>query len=196
MPTPLRALIADDSEDDALLLLRQLSQSGWEVSHLRVDSAAAMIAALDQGGWDVVISDFSMPQFGGFDALALVRQRSADLPFILVSGNVGEEMAVQAMKNGASDYLFKGNLKRLGPAVERELCDAQQRREGRRTQDELHRRDAQLAEAQKLAQLGTWHIDFATQTAVLSEESGRIVGLPSTTHSIPLVDFWKCFHQK
>ena len=132
MSTPLRLLIVEDSEDDALLLLRELRKGGFEPRWQRIDTADELVTALDREQWDLVIADFSMPQFSGTDALALLRARDADLPFIFVSGTIGEEVAVAAMKTGAHDYVMKGNLRRLVPAIERELRDADMRREHRR----------------------------------------------------------------
>jgi len=123
----LRVLLAEDSEDDALLLVRELKRGGYEPIYERVASAAAMAAALDRQGWDLVIGDHSMPQFGGLAALALVRERGLDVPFICVSGTISEEMAVAAMKAGANDWVTKSQLKRLLPAIERELREAKGR---------------------------------------------------------------------
>ena len=126
---PLRVLIVEDMDDDMQLLLLELNRCGWDVTYERVQEAKPMLTALDAQNWDIIISDYSMPQFSGLAALELVRGMGIDVPFILVSGTVGEEIAVQAMKAGANDYLFKGNLKRLGPAVERELREAKGRLE-------------------------------------------------------------------
>jgi two-component system cell cycle sensor histidine kinase/response regulator CckA len=123
----LRVLIAEDSEDDALLLVRELRRGGYALTYERVDSAAAMTAALDRQTWDLVIGDHSMPHFGGLAALALVRERTLDIPFICVSGTITEEMAVNAMRAGANDWVTKGQLKRLLPAIERELREAKGR---------------------------------------------------------------------
>ena len=142
---PLRVLIAEDSEDDARLLIRELQRGGFEPAHERVDSPAAMQAALDRQAWDLVIGDYSMPTFSGPAALALLRARDLDTPFIFVSGTIGEDVAVEAMKAGAQDFLTKGNLRRLIPAIERELRDADVRRERRRAQSALLER-ARLAE--------------------------------------------------
>ena len=127
MGAALRVLIAEDSEDDALLLVRELKRGGYEPIHERVASATAMAAALDRQGWDLVIGDHSMPHFGGLAALALVRERGLDVPFICVSGTISEEMAVAAMKAGANDWVTKGQLQRLLPAIERELREAKGR---------------------------------------------------------------------
>src|SRR5437870_7915617 len=145
MRVPLRVLIAEDSEDDARLLLRELQQAGYQPTHERVDTPAAMTTALDRHAWDLVIGDYSMPEFSGPAALALLRAHDPDTPFIFVSGSMGEDVAVEAMKAGAQDFLTKGNLRRLIPAIERELREAEVRRERRRGQTALLER-ARLAE--------------------------------------------------
>ena len=127
MGIPLRVLIVEDSEDDVRLLARELKRGGYEVIHEQVDTAPAMQAALDRQVWDVVIGDFSMPKFSGVEALALVRERGLDVPYICVSGTITEEVAVAAMKAGANDWVTKGQLKRLLPAIERELREAKGR---------------------------------------------------------------------
>jgi diguanylate cyclase (GGDEF)-like protein len=132
MSTPLRLLIVEDSEDDALLLLRELRQGGFDPRWQRIDTADALVSALEREQWDLVIADFSIPGFSGTEALELLRARDGDLPFIFVSGTIGEEVAVAAMKAGAHDYVMKGNMRRLVPAIERELRDADMRREHRR----------------------------------------------------------------
>ncbi len=145
MRVPLRVLIAEDSEDDARLLLRELQRAGYEPTFERVDTPAAMTSALERHAWDLVIGDYSMPAFSGPAALALLRARDPDTPFIFVSGTIGEDVAVEAMKAGAQDFLTKGNLRRLIPAVQRELRDTEVRRERRRAQTALLER-ARLAE--------------------------------------------------
>src|SRR2546421_933254 len=142
---PIWVLIAEDSEDDARLLLRELQRAGFDPAYERVDSPTAMQAALDRQAWDLVIGDYSMPAFSGPAALALLRACDLDTPFIFVSGTIGEDVAVEAMKAGAQDFLTKGNLRRLIPAIERELRDADVRRERRRAQTALLER-ARLAE--------------------------------------------------
>jgi len=139
MSKSLRVLVVEDSEDDALLMLRELQGGGYDLTSERVDTAEAMTAALDEQEWDIVIADYSMPMFSGFTALALLKNRELDIPFILVSGAVGEDIAVEAMKAGAHDYIMKDNLTRLVPAVERELRDAEVRRERRQAEEELKR---------------------------------------------------------
>jgi len=137
MSTPLHVLIVEDSEDDALLLLRALRRGGYEPTFKQVETAAAMKTALDQKTWDVVVSDYSMPHFSALAALALLQESGLDLPFIIVSGAIGEETAVEAMRAGAFDYVNKSNLARLIPVIERELRDAEARRERRRAEEAL-----------------------------------------------------------
>jgi len=127
MRIPLRVLMVEDSEDDALLLATELKRAGYELTHERVDTALAMKVALDRHAWDLVIGDYSMPHFNGTAALALLRERGFDIPYICVSGTITEELAVAAMKAGANDYVTKGQLKRLVPAIERELREAKWR---------------------------------------------------------------------
>ena len=136
MDAPLRVLLVEDSEDDTLLLVRSLRRGGYDPIWERVDTAAAMEAALDGRGWDLVISDHGMPAFDSAAALALLRRKGfVDLPFIIVSGQIGEDAAVAAMRAGAHDYLMKDNLARLNSAIERELREADVRRERRRAEE-------------------------------------------------------------
>ncbi len=120
----LRLLLVEDSADDAELLLWTLQQGGYDLVHTRVSDAPTMTAALDAKPWDLVISDYALPHFSGIAALELVKARGLDIPFIIVSGYIGEEDAVAAMKSGAHDYVMKHNLSRLLPAIERELREA------------------------------------------------------------------------
>jgi two-component system, cell cycle sensor histidine kinase and response regulator CckA len=127
--TPLRVLIVEDSEDDTALLVRELRRGGYEVDYERVDMPEALLRAIENHRWDVVICDYSLPHFSGSHALQLLRATNLETPFIYVSGTIGEETAVAALKQGAQDYVMKSNLKRLLPAIQRELKESQQRRE-------------------------------------------------------------------
>ncbi len=138
MGEPLRVLLVEDSEDDAALLLRELRRGGYDPLCERVDTAGDMEAALDERTWDLVISDHSMPAFSSSAALELLRGKGfVEVPFIIVSGRIGEDAAVEAMKAGAHDYIMKDNLARLNTAIERELREAESRRERRRTEEAL-----------------------------------------------------------
>lgn len=130
MSTPIRVLFIEDCEDDTLLQVRLLNQAGYAVTFDRVDSSESLRNALARN-WDLIISDYSMPHFNGSDALEFVRKLGLDIPFIFVSGTIGEETAVAALKQGAQDYLMKSNLHRLVAAVQRELHDAEVRRQNR-----------------------------------------------------------------
>jgi len=137
MGKPLRVLIVEDLEDDALLIARELRRGGYDLAFQRVDTAAAFSATLSRQTWDVVIADYTLPRFSGLVALELLQESGFDLPFIVVSGTIGEDVAVAAMRAGAHDYLMKGNLARLVPAVERELQEAEVRRARRRAEEAL-----------------------------------------------------------
>jgi signal transduction histidine kinase len=154
MSKPLHVLIVEDSEDDALLLLHALRQGGYDPVFKRVDEAGTMLAALKSREWDLVISDYLMPRFGAPAALELLKKQGADIPFIIVSGAVGEETAVLAMKAGAHDYIMKDNLTRLIPAIERELREVDVRRKQRQSEEEKKKIEAQLFQSQKLEAIG------------------------------------------
>lgn len=150
MTVPLRVLIVEDSEADAILLSRELRDSGYEISFERVASSTSMSAALQKQHWDLVISDYTIPGFSGVDALKLLRAKSSEIPFIFVSGTIGEERAVAALKLGAQDYVMKDNLGRLVPTIRRELQEAGQRRERARLEQEnrrLHSRRSAASQA-------------------------------------------------
>ncbi len=136
MPTPLRVLMIEDSDFDAELLLAILARGGYAVTHTRVETAEALRAALVEN-WQIVIADYNLPQFDALAALEIVHESGKDLPFVIVSGGIGESTAVAAMKAGAHDYLMKNNLARLLPVVERELREAENRRSKRNTEDAL-----------------------------------------------------------
>lgn len=124
MTLPLRLLLIEDSDDDARLILREVARGGFEVSSHRVEDAAGLQAALEAQPWDIIICDYSLPQFTALDALELIRRSGRDIPTLIISGTINEESAVSALKNGAHDFLTKANLVRLVPAIRRELQDA------------------------------------------------------------------------
>ena len=137
MKNKLSVLLAEDSENDAILLAMQLEKDGFEPSVTRVETAEEMRRALSGSDYDIVISDYIMPRFSGLEALSIVRERGEDVPFILVSGKIGEDLAVEAMHKGANDYLMKDGLKRLGHSVRRCLDEARLNIEKKKAKDEL-----------------------------------------------------------
>ncbi len=138
MGNPLRVLVVEDSEDDALLLDRELRRSGYDPLSLRVQTAERLQTALQDHTWDVVVTDHNLPGFSSEAALAIVKNSGLDLPVIIVSGSIGEDIAVAAMKMGAHDYIMKDNLTRLVPAIERELREAELRRSHRLAEATIH----------------------------------------------------------
>jgi len=138
MGTPLRLLMVEDSDDDAQLLLVKVRRAGYEPDYVRVDNEPDLREALRDPSWQIVVSDYAMPGFSGLKALQILRDLNPDLPFILVSGTVGEEIAVDAMRNGANDYIMKDNLTRLIPAIERELRESVERGDRRRAEEALY----------------------------------------------------------
>ncbi|ADH86059.1 hybrid sensor histidine kinase/response regulator [Desulfurivibrio alkaliphilus] len=151
MENKLRVLLIEDSDDDAALIIRALKQGGYDPEHLRVDNAIELQQALPQNSWDLAISDYSMPGFNGLEALELVRATAPELPFILVSGAVGEETATEIMRHGARDYVMKDKLARLVPAIQRELAEVAERRRQREREKLLQ---SQLNQAQKMEAIG------------------------------------------
>jgi len=165
MREPLRVLIVEDSEDDALILLRELRRGGYEPNFERVETEEAMGAALEGQPWDLIIADYALPHFSAPAALALVRELRLETPFIVVSGKIGEETAVAMMKAGAHDYIMKENLARFLPAVNRELREAQVRRERKGAEEEI----------QRLGQYLELVFESAKTWLVILDENGDIV---------------------
>ncbi len=164
MGKALRVLLVEDSEDDAIFVIRELRRGGYEPHFSRVDTGPDMEAAIDGQGWDVVISDYNMPQFNALAALAVVRNSGLDVPFIIVSGKIGEDLAVTAMKAGANDYLMKGNLARLVPAIERELREAVGRSNQRKIEQAIHQGKREWEAA----------FDAVSDLIILSDIEGRV----------------------
>jgi len=129
----LKLLLIEDSEDDALMLLRSLKKGGYSPEYIRIWEEKAVRKALKESNWDIIISDYAMPGFTGMAALEIYKEFNLEIPFIIVSGTIGEDVAVETMKNGAHDYLMKGNYDRLVPAIERELKEAEIRKESKIT---------------------------------------------------------------
>jgi diguanylate cyclase (GGDEF)-like protein/PAS domain S-box-containing protein len=139
MARALKVLFVEDSDNDAALLLRELHKGGYEPDYARVETAQELETSLQETRWDIVISDYSMPSFDGIAALKIVRKHNQDVPFIIVSANIGEEIAIMAMKAGAQDYIMKGNLKRLLPAIEREINESTIRKKHRMAEEDMRK---------------------------------------------------------
>lgn len=153
-PTSLRVLFVEDSPDDVELIRLELARHGFEVQPRVAHSRSEFQSAMAEGSWDVVLSDHSMKGFSSTEALALLREEETDIPFIIVSGTIGEDSAVEAMRAGAHDYVLKHNLRRLGPAVERELREAANRRSQRDTEAALQASENRLRHAQRMEAVG------------------------------------------
>jgi PAS domain S-box-containing protein len=161
MNKTLRVLHVEDSEQDMALLQRHLTRAGYTLVSGRVDMAAAMRAALEEHQWDIILCDYSMPRFNALEALALMHEMKLDLPFIIISGTIGEDSAVEAMRTGAHDYLMKGSLARLGPAMEREISEAVNRRARRQAEEQLR--------LQSIA------LEAAANAILITDATGKIV---------------------
>jgi len=154
MKKPLRLLVVEDSEDDLLMLLRELERGGFHPLSQRVETLPALTSALNCQPWDLVISDHSLCGFDSLQALAVFKEQNLEIPFIIVSGLIGEETAVKAMKAGANDYVMKGKLGRLVPAIERELREAECRRAQRKAEAALRRNEQELNDFFEHASVG------------------------------------------
>ena len=154
MDLDLHVLCVDDSEDDTLLLIRALKSGGYNPIHQRVDTASDMEDALKKEDWDIILADYSMPQFSAPDALNVLKKYNPDIPFIIVSGAIGEEIAVSALREGARDFINKDNLTRLIPAIQRELRETETRRQRAKAEAEKKNIEEQLFQAQKMEAIG------------------------------------------
>lgn len=161
----LRVLIVEDSEDDTLLLLRELKNGGYKVEHLRVETEPAMRKALKKTPWDIVIADYNLPKFSAPAALQLLHEVNVDLPFIILSGAIGEETAVEAMRAGAHDFIMKDQLVRLLPAIERELRETDVRKERRAAEQALRENQELLRRV----------IDTTPAHIIVKDREGKII---------------------
>ncbi len=176
MPQPLRVLIAEDNPADAELVLRELRRAGFEPEWKRVDSEADYLERL-QAGVDVILSDYDMPQFGGPRALELLRESGFNIPFIIISGTIGEDIAVEVMKQGAADYLMKDRLTRLGPAVRRAMDQARLRKERRKTEESLRQSEAEFRAMTEASPLGIFVADCDGRATYTNATLRRMLGV-------------------
>jgi signal transduction histidine kinase len=152
MLKPLRVLLVEDSENDAFIISRELTKGGYDLSCERVDTEEGMRQKLREAIWDVILADYSMPMFNGLEALKILQESGLDIPFIIVSGAIGEETAVATMKAGAHDYLLKDKLHRLVPAIERELKEVQVRQAKREEEEARLQLEKKLQQAKDVAE--------------------------------------------
>lgn len=172
----LRVLIVEDSEDDTLLIENELCRGGYQLDYERVETSAAMNQALAEQQWELVISDYTLPSFNALAALSVLQQTKLDIPFIIVSGSIGEETAVRAMKAGAHDYIMKNNLARLLPAIERELRDAAIRREQTRTTEALRDSEDRYRRIVDTAQEGIVLLDSTATITFANRRFAEMLG--------------------
>ncbi len=176
MGKPLSVLIVEDSENDAELLLRELNRAGYEPSFELVQTAEAMKTALGRSGWDLIISDYSMPNFDALAALDVLRETDLDLPFIIVSGTIGEDTAVKALQGGAHDFLLKGKLARLAPAIERGLRDCRDRLARRSAERALRESEERYRRIVETTNEGVWLLDLEGRTTFVNARVGEFLG--------------------
>ena len=182
----LRVLLVEDSETDAEILARELQRAGFTATCTRVQTAAEVAAALDRGSWDIIVGDNSMPGFSGTEALALVRSRGLDIPFIFVSGTMGEDLAASALEAGAGDALAKGDLRRLVPVIRRELREASERRARRDTEVALRASEASYVALVEQAPVGIYRSTPAGRFVSANAALARILGYSSTQELLSL----------
>ncbi len=176
---PLRVLIIEDYEEDALLLQRYLTRAGYVLQARRVQTAPELLDALQPpAAWDLVIADYTLPSFGARDALKLIQESGADLPFIIVSGTIDEVSAVSAMRAGAHDYVLKGHLERLLPAIERELADAKRRRDRLQTELELRLAQQRFSATFNQAAVGMAHTAPDGHFLLINQRLADMLGAP------------------
>jgi two-component system, cell cycle sensor histidine kinase and response regulator CckA len=173
---PLRVLIVEDSETDAELLLRELKRGGFDITCERVQTTSEMRRALTDRVWDIILSDYSMPSFDAPRALSLLKELGHDVPFIVVSGTIDEESAVESLRSGAHDFLTKGRLARLLPAVERELREAKVRESRRATERSLRESEQRYRRIIETTSQGVWMLDAAARTTFVNARMANLLG--------------------
>src|ERR1700736_4574321 len=174
MELPLRVLHLEDDLRDAQVVQETLETGGIVCHVTRVETQADFIASLERGGFDLILADYTLPSFDGLSALKVAQQKWAHVPFIFVSGTLGEEIVIEALKIGATDYVFKMRLSRIVPSVQRALREAEERIDLSRAEEALRRSEAYLAEAQKLSHTGSFGWDVSSGKIYWSQETFRI----------------------
>ena len=192
--TALAVLHVDDSETDGLLVARELRRAGYALRYERVQTAAAMTAALEHADWDVILCDHEMPRFNAPTALELLQRSGRDIPFIVVTGALGEEFAAGLMKAGAHDFVKKSNLARLVPAIEREVRESASRREHRSAEAALRENQERLRLAVDSARIGLWDFDVRTGQSHYSASWRRVFGYEADALTGSLAEWNEMVH--
>src|SRR5580704_17989821 len=188
MRLPLRILSLEDDPNDAELVQETLSNGGLTCHITRVETEADFLATLEQESFDLILADYTLPSFDGLSALKIARRNWPHVPFIFVSGTLDEEVAIEALKIGATDYVFKTRLSRIVPSVQRALREASEKTELIRAEEALRRSEAYLAEAQKLSHTGSFGWDVSSGEIYWSQETFRIFGYePAAKAKIDMV---------
>jgi signal transduction histidine kinase len=183
----LRILYLEDDPRDAELVRETLAADGIESEIIRVETEADFIAALKQGGFDLILADYTLPSFDGLSALEIVQKDWTEVPLIFVSGTLGEELAIEALKRGATDYVVKTRLSRIVPSVQRALRESEERSDLIRAQEALRTSEAYLAEAQRISHIGSFGWDVASGRIYWSQETYRIFELDPASE--PTLEF-------
>ena len=176
----MRILYLEDEPKDAELVQASLEAEGLSCELTRADTQQGFLAFLQQGGFDLILADYTLPLFDGISALRIAQESCPEVPFIFVSGTMGEELAIEALKQGATDYVFKTRLSRIAPSVRRALREAEERSERRQAEEALQRSEVYLSEAQRLSHTGSFGWRVATGEIYWSEETYRIFGFEPT----------------
>lgn len=172
----LRTLIVDDSEDDALLIIRELKKSGYHPVYKRVETADDMKKSLQENHWDIILCDYKMPKFSAPAAIKLLKEANLDIPIIIISGTIGEETAVECMRLGAQDYLMKATLSRLCPAVARELEEVKNRKRQREAEEALHQSEEKYRTILENMQEGYFEVDLTGNFTFVNSSVCRELG--------------------
>jgi PAS domain S-box-containing protein len=190
MPTPLSVLLLEDSPSDAELLLHTLKRGGFESDYEIVHAADGMRQALDRRGWDIILSDYSMPAFNALKALTVLKESGQDIPFVIISGTIGEENAVEALKMGAHDFLVKGRLARLVHVVERELREARERAARREAEEALRESERRYRRIIETTNEGVWIVDADSKTTFMNPRMASMLGTEATAMiGVSIFDF-------
>ena len=190
----LRTLMIDDSEDDVLLTIRELKKGGYQPVYERIETAADMKKALREKQWDIILCDYKMPTFDAPSAIALFKEFHLDIPFIVISGTIGEETAIECMRSGAHDYFMKGKLSRLCPAVDRELEEARVRIKQKQAEEALKKSEALYHVLADNISEHVWIMDLNLKPVYLSPSAEKLYGY--SLEELRKISFKKLFTEE